>query len=482
MPDLQRRRRVQNSRPLIEPAAHAGVLMATATMHALQQHRQRPHQQYWIPPEWIYSEPEHFEGFFAILWRLLKTFLSALAIFFLSLFTYLCLYQIAMPNQLITETLYFDYGGYPETSSVLSQLCTYFLPNSPSPSVKAWSEIDLLSSKHSWDAHESSIGPQSISVLPLESGRPYHIDIVLELPESEHNRHAGMFGVVTTIMGDDKSKLAVSRRSSRLPHESDWVRVVRNCLTLVPLLVGAWDETRSVVIPAYQHYVHQDEARFVRIELVHSSVEVVSGKLRLGPEFNEFQLLLMEWYWTCLVVGTLSISMFYTMIWITMSTPQNPELEFDPSVMLDLGVDEGEDDAGFEDWDAMPSNARTEDGTSPGIRENEDDIHHFGDSLDDGWEDVTLEQARQQAAGPGERRDLRDARGATGVHPRNRTNMPHDPPPIVRVASATATRVEETNEEHETQPPAPVTPPSRLGTALHRSGTTEPRNDQCFIS
>ena len=45
-----------------------------------------------------------------------------------------------------------------------------------------------------------------------------------------------------------------------------------------------------------------------------SQPEVTAGRLRIGKELNMFQLLLKEWFWTCLVIGTSIIAVAEGMI------------------------------------------------------------------------------------------------------------------------------------------------------------------------
>lgn len=55
--------------------------------------------------------------------------------------------------------------------------------------------------------------------------------------------------------------LAASRRSYRFPHQSPWIAVVTKVLLLLPLLLGAIDETRTVTGLVFRQYAESAAER-----------------------------------------------------------------------------------------------------------------------------------------------------------------------------------------------------------------------------
>ena len=141
--------------------------------------------------------------------------------------------------------------------------------------------VDLYAKHNNWCAVEPSILPEmksqrqlSLQQRPrLNAQQAYYIDIILQLPESDANRHAGMFGVVTELHGSrdngntqseysdrtNTTLLAVARRSSRFPHQTPWINTVLKIVLLVPILLHALPEARTVTVSAFRQYIETEE-------------------------------------------------------------------------------------------------------------------------------------------------------------------------------------------------------------------------------
>lgn len=157
--------------------------------------------------------------------------------------------------------------------------------------------VDLLAVHNEWQAYFDDIVPttktqKQQSSSSLLAKQAYFIEIALHLPESPVNQNAGMFGVVaelysassttpvssssgmepTTGTGSSQdddllTKLAVSRRSYRFPYQSPWLSVVAKVLCLIPLLLGAIPESRTVAGQAFRHYIESSEHPLVSLNL-----------------------------------------------------------------------------------------------------------------------------------------------------------------------------------------------------------------------
>ena len=72
-----------------------------------------------------------------------------------------------------------------------------------------------------------------------------------------------MFVVHVELLADNNTNagtttttlLATSKRAARWPHTSAWIATVRNLATLPALLLGALDESRTITITPFHHFV-----------------------------------------------------------------------------------------------------------------------------------------------------------------------------------------------------------------------------------
>jgi hypothetical protein len=210
---------------------------------------------------------------------------------------------------------------------------------------------------------------------PLQS---YYVEVRLALPDSDANKGAGMFVVVTDLVSSNGTHLATSRRSARYPHRTPWIATARQAVWLVPLLAGAAEEVTYVGLSPFRHYVESEELplRHVRVAVLvpgrhHPAdrsdplrcrfpVEVIGGRVRIGEELGRFQELLREWFFSCLFVGTSAFAATYLAWWHLLRAllrhlrqrygPADPYdedgLDGDPPCELDLDGDDDDDDDG----------------------------------------------------------------------------------------------------------------------------------------
>eukprot|EP00533_Pseudo-nitzschia_delicatissima_P012579 CAMPEP_0197267186 /NCGR_PEP_ID=MMETSP1432-20130617/3443_1 /TAXON_ID=44447 /ORGANISM="Pseudo-nitzschia delicatissima, Strain UNC1205" /LENGTH=205 /DNA_ID=CAMNT_0042732119 /DNA_START=93 /DNA_END=706 /DNA_ORIENTATION=+ len=99
-----------------------------------------------------------------------------------------------------------------------------------------------------------------------------------------------------------------------MPHESNWISVVRKFLCIILHLSGGLPEQKTVSIPAFRFFMETQDAplRYISVRLLVSPeaarrgnmVEVTSGKVKIGEEPTGFSLLLKERFFMCGVVLT----------------------------------------------------------------------------------------------------------------------------------------------------------------------------------
>lgn len=306
----------------------------------------------------IYSvyEQEEFGGIIPFLIRQIKRLLKILALLSLSLISYHVFYLSAMPSFSVSVPIYFDYTGQP-ASSLSTNFETYKGKEKntlPTP----WASADLFAT-HNWDVIET----EDIVPIPhtsqrlLVSNRAYFMELILALPESDTNRDlTGIFGVKVELASRNGTVLAVSRRSARFPHQSRWISTLQKLVLLVPLMVGAMEESKYILVPVFRNYVESSDhplvshrknccfseisclftrslcislsyggKRHVHVRIIPQQsakalVEITKAEIRMGKEFNAFQSILRDWYFTCYTIGTLAFMMLYSLAWMIVET------------------------------------------------------------------------------------------------------------------------------------------------------------------
>lgn len=213
----------------------------------------------------LYSiyEREEFGGIIPFCIRQIKRLLKFLVILSLSLISYHLLYMLAMPSFSVTSPIHFDYTGM-SARSFSPIFETYKAPDNDLPT--PWGSIDLFA-KHQWDmVHTKDVLPTPhTSHRLLVSNRAYFMELVLVLPESDRNRDStGIFGVKVELASHNGTTLAVSRRSARFPHQSRWISTLQKAALIVPLMMGAMEESKHVVVPVFRHYVESRDHPLVR--------------------------------------------------------------------------------------------------------------------------------------------------------------------------------------------------------------------------
>lgn len=218
----------------------------------------------------FYNEQEQtFGGLVPLMIKILKWSGIMLALLLLSGTSYGLFYSAIMPANYATEQLFFDYSR-----SSASPIQGIFTPRKIEDEsfVTPWASVDLFASHTPWQAfHDDVLPSPRASKRLLQSRQAYYIEIVLKLPESEQNLKAGMFTVVTELLSHDGSQLAASRRSVRLPHMSRWISNTRKFICLIPLMIGAMDESRVLIIPAFRYFVESEQLPLVSPQLLITS-------------------------------------------------------------------------------------------------------------------------------------------------------------------------------------------------------------------
>lgn len=230
-----------------------------ATVRILSRQLPGLYQQRGPPPYNPYQERQpsatEFGGIIPALFNAIRVLAISGILFVVSLTTYLAIYRVSMPTVYATEPLHFDYTGL-SAPPVLHQDDTVTVTSSsPMP----WAHVDLFAKHSPWEAAESTVIPPPLfTERILDAKHAHYVELSIRLPETSLNRNLGMFGLVVSLQNRDGSILAVSRRSVRIPHESPWISVVRKTLLLLPLVAGGMEESRTLTISSFRHFVEAE--------------------------------------------------------------------------------------------------------------------------------------------------------------------------------------------------------------------------------
>ena len=221
-----------------------------------------------------------FVGIVPIIRRLIIISAFGIAVLTSSATMYGLLYLAVMPSHQVTETLFFDYTGlakHPspvcieeEEEKVQSTTASSYRPSPEQLQSAPWAAVDLFAKHTSWEAFETVVVPSPVIKDGnglLKPGKSHYIEVALALPESEINLMTGMFGVYVELQSSNGTKLALSTRAARLPHESHGVAMIRKVVLLIPLLLGALRESKTIVVPSFRHVVESSEQPLVSYRL-----------------------------------------------------------------------------------------------------------------------------------------------------------------------------------------------------------------------
>ena len=256
-----------------------------------------------------HEDEAKFIGVVPWIMRFLRLVAVGLGLLSSSLTLYGILYWVVMPGRYASRPLFFDYTGTvpnphrnitidpavrrestktswaasatAPTSSTSSTCSTTASLSSETTCISTpWATVDLFSKEQAvtWGeaTHRDLVPPPLIEDRLLKARQAYYVEVHLTLPETELNRHIGIFGVAVDLLSHPCAngpslKLASSLRSSRLPNESGWLAVARKIFWMVPLIFGGMAENQVVIVPSFRHIVESKEYPLV------SFPSVVSG-------------------------------------------------------------------------------------------------------------------------------------------------------------------------------------------------------------
>lgn len=321
--------------------------------------------------------------------------LASFLLLVMSIGMYAIAYCVIMPKHHATEPIYFDYNykgchdmeicpptAIIDLASVHTQWKAHISDVIDSRSEKYIFDADLHNENKACDngpeicstgdyesdgnqnTNVSSLGDKEKSVNDdapsiLVPKKSYFIQIALTLPESEFNRQMGMFMVEAHLhsrishykkdndhdtndaskhnIGNTNEKIklvASSTRPTMLPYQSTYVSSIKKSFLMIPHVLGAVPEARTVVIECFDHYRESKQypMNLVEVRLVvpphlqgggntnadysFRNVQVWKAELRIGKELNPIQRFMKEWFYTSACIGIVLFVVIQMISWL----------------------------------------------------------------------------------------------------------------------------------------------------------------------
>jgi hypothetical protein len=286
--------------------------------------------------------------------------LSCILLFIFSSCTYCTFYCFYIPPNYVSVPIHFNYNKKIPTHCSNPEIIGNPINNNPERkfSVHNCKEnelkkerkklklpptaiIDLFAGHTQWQAIFPDVVPlpkaksldTEVSIMSqkarlLQPKQEYFFDVVLTLPESDTNRKLGMFTVEVELKANDERMLATVSRSSMLPYESSFLSFARQFFFIIPYLVGALSQARTVSLKCFDRFTESFEypLRFIEIRLVaqspanhlHSaaSIQVINAELHIGKELNKLQTIMKEWFYISGMIAIIVLMIFNGLIYI----------------------------------------------------------------------------------------------------------------------------------------------------------------------
>jgi len=290
-----------------------------------------------VPPDasshYYYEEAlrQEFGGIVPFLIRFVRATLKVVFWITQGSCSYAVFYRWVMPNQVYSAAFGFDYVDSKHTVCITNSTAMidairplHKFERAPLDTTwKPQANLDLFAKHNHWEPiHADVIPTPKATQRIMQSRQQYYIDLALELPESNKNINAGVFGLVVELASStNRTTLALSRMSARFPHESAWISNVRKIILLPWLLLGTMDESRTIYMSPFRHFTESlgFPLQYVTVRIVSrgqdNEVEVTRGFLTIGDEMSRMQEVLKEWYYTSFLCGTLLFACIDFMFW-----------------------------------------------------------------------------------------------------------------------------------------------------------------------
>ncbi|KAL4353925.1 hypothetical protein GQ457_06G013680 [Hibiscus cannabinus] len=150
-------------------------------------------------------------------------------------------------------------------------------------------------------------------------GHTIHVYLVLVMPESDFNRHIGMFQLTAELLSINGDVMAKSSQPVMLRFRSLPVRLARTFLMGIPILLGISSETQKVKIEILRYKEGPLRSKAVRVTLspragTLSPPQLYEAEIVMNSQLPWTKQLVHNWKWTLYVWASLYIYMLFLIV------------------------------------------------------------------------------------------------------------------------------------------------------------------------
>lgn len=411
MSQIPQQNRIENA-ALLNSAFYLAKLMQSSKNANYYAHHDYEYANYrhgTIPSSHNIHQRSFLDTISSFIKQVLYVTLCAFLLLSTSVAWYSLIYKAIMPKQYATETIYFNYNSQESCTAMNSRVCpATAVVDLVSPNTQWKAHIpDVISDDNDWmehtihgvafdsdeeggdvdgedddDRHSSTNWYSKRILVPKKS---YFVQVALTLPESTNNRDVGMFMVEMDLKSQNKQSynnylhsstfnvtnsrmrqpfklLASSSRPAMLPYQSTYVSLVKKTFIMIPLILGAIPEARTVIVECFDRFRESESypMNLVEIRLIipyqpvllsnnHDNVmewkhvQIWKAELRIGKELNHIQCLMREWFYSFAFMGIGFIMGLQMVLWFTC------KLAWDRKRTISVTKSNGSDRAGVRD-------------------------------------------------------------------------------------------------------------------------------------
>nr|GMC70766.1 seipin-1 [Ipomoea batatas] len=145
-------------------------------------------------------------------------------------------------------------------------------------------------------------------------GHTFYVSLLLVMPESDYNRELGIFQVAAELISNNGGIVTRSSHPCMLQFRSQPIRLMRELIWGVPLLLGIATETQRIVIPMIRHKEGYPRTEAIRVILMPRAStlalpQVYEAEIILKSHLPWMKEVLYRWKWTFYVWVSMYIYM-----------------------------------------------------------------------------------------------------------------------------------------------------------------------------
>ncbi|XP_065874757.1 seipin-1 [Euphorbia lathyris] len=146
-------------------------------------------------------------------------------------------------------------------------------------------------------------------------GHSFHVSLELLMPESDYNRHLGVFQLNAELLSANGIVIAKSSQPCILTFRSLPIRLIRTCIMSIPLVLGISAETQKMSVRILNHKEGYPRTKLIRVTLIPRPgtsfiPQIYESKILMKSKLPWTKQFIRNWRWTISVWATLYIYIF----------------------------------------------------------------------------------------------------------------------------------------------------------------------------